>query len=45
MDQRSVTFYRWEEMPKERVSDMLQLVVKIMDIQVMTLSVQLDRSV
>ena len=23
MDQRSVTFYRWEEMPKERVSDML----------------------
>src|SRR5258708_3870748 len=23
MDQRSVTFYRWEDMPKEQVSDML----------------------
>src|SRR4030081_1638355 len=23
MDQRSVTFYRWEDMPKEKVSDML----------------------
>src|SRR5258708_7453078 len=23
MDQRAVTFYRWEDMPKERVSDML----------------------
>ncbi len=23
MDQQSVTFYRWEDMPKEKVSDML----------------------
>jgi len=23
MDQRSVTFFRWEDMPKEQVSDML----------------------
>jgi quercetin dioxygenase-like cupin family protein len=23
VDQRSVTFYRWEDMPKEKVSDML----------------------
>src|SRR3977135_715242 len=24
MDQRSVTFYRWEDMPKEKVADMLE---------------------